>query len=294
MLTEYKKFDEKRDYFEDGDLLINTKKEFDEQFEKLKDSKSISNHIFRGCSEAKYKLYTSSQRYWIENQLQTQGISYHNLIDKLINNCRNWNHNTLKIFFKGNGISPNNALAYLSYLQHCGVPTPLLDFTDNPFIGLFFAVEKEIPISSKDIIDQYCSLYKVNITNKYFSTAIKQFHNEMKFNEIDYEEHLISHPILLVSEKNKSYRIINNVNISNQEGLFFYNNDALKPIEEVYIDKINAISDELVEDKVNKNNYQTKFASCFNIYKNLRSYVLHKLTTVDTSVNFVYPDNEQI
>lgn len=294
MLTEYRNLDDKKIYFENGYKLINTKKEFDKQFEILKDSKSNSNQIFRGCGEAKYKLFTSSQRYWINNQLEKQDITYHNFIKKLIKNCKDWNYNTLNNFFKTNGISSTNTLAYLSYMQHHGVPTPLLDFTDNPFIGLFFAVEKEIPISSKNEIDHYCSLYIVNITNKYFSAAIKQFHNGIKFNQLDYEKHLASYPILLVTEKNESYRIINNANISNQEGLFFYNNDPQKPIEEVYAEELNSIQNSIGIDVVNENNYEEKFASCLNIHKNLRSYVLHKLSYHNATDKFVYPNNNQL
>lgn len=295
-LEEYNKWDEKRKYFENGCLLINTKKEFDKHFEDLKKSKrkSKSKYIFRGCGEAKYKLYTSSQRYWIENQLRKQKINYHRFIKILIDNCKNWNNKTLHDFFERNGISPTNALAYLSYMQHQGVPTPLLDFTDDPFIGLFFAVEKLTSVSSNDDIDQYCSLYQVDVSNKYFSSAIIQFRKEIKSNGINYEKNLASYPILLVTEKNESYRIINNTNISNQKGLFFYNNDAFKPIEEAYMEELNVIKGEIGIDAVNENNYDEKFASCLNIHKSLRSYVLYKISTYNATDDFVYPDNNQL
>lgn len=312
MLNQYSDWDEKKAYFEYGDLCINTKKEFDEHFEKLKDSIGIDNFIFRGCVEAKYKLYTSSQRYWIENHLEKQGVNYHSFIKKLIDNCKDWNNNTLRNFFFNTGNGAINDLAYLSYMQHYGVPTPLLDFTDNPFVGLFFAIEKETQISSNDEIGQYCSLYTVNKKNEYFKGATDQFEEEIKSNgnneevesnqkdeenepnQIDYEKNLAAYPILLVTENQGSYKIINNTNISNQEGLFFYNNDLLKPIEEVYVEKLNIIKDEIGIDAINENNYEEKFASCLNIHKSLRSYVLYKISTHNATDNFIYPDNNQL
>lgn len=288
-LEEYVILDEKNEFFEDGGIQIDSKEDFDKLFEDLRNRNSISNYIFRGCCEAKYKLYTSSQRYWIEHQLEKQFEDHYSFIDKLIENCKKWNNETLNNFFKRNGINSINALAYLSYMQHYGVPTPLLDFTSNLFLALFFAVEKGLSRASENKIDHYCSLYIVDSKNKYFSAAIEQFDEEIKSNNIEYRTNLVTFPLLLVTEKNESYRIINNVNISNQEGIFFYNDHQLKPIEEVYLE---LISD--TKDHTKEKSYVEKFASCINIHKSLRNYVLKKISFRNATKSFVYPDNEQL
>jgi len=139
-LYEYRNFNEKGKFFIDGDLVINTKDEFDKCFEEITNEELIGRFSFRGCGEAKYKLYSSSQRFWIEKELD-KCFDYNSFVLKLIENSKEWNNKTISKFFNPRGIDFSNSIAYLSYMQHFNVPTPLLDFTENPCVGLFFAVQ---------------------------------------------------------------------------------------------------------------------------------------------------------
>jgi hypothetical protein len=47
-------------------------------------------------------------------------------------------------------LTPDSKLAWLSIMQHYGVPTRLLDFTESPYVALYFALESYQPTSKDD------------------------------------------------------------------------------------------------------------------------------------------------
>ncbi|WP_284461762.1 FRG domain-containing protein, partial [Chryseobacterium sp.] len=88
----------------------------------------------------------------------------------LISATKKWNNEVVKKLLINSGIDENNDLAYLSYMQHFGVPTPFLDYTNNPYVALFFAIDGINFTPSDNEIDNYFSLYFTYKTNTAFLT----------------------------------------------------------------------------------------------------------------------------
>jgi type I restriction enzyme M protein len=96
----------------------------------LIDLKDISTRtIFRGVSNCDYQLIPSLGRIGISEKIY---VAEKILMGK----------------FKESAIAyidrvPNNEFEWLALAQHHGLPTRLLDWTYNPLVALFFAVEKD-------------------------------------------------------------------------------------------------------------------------------------------------------
>ena len=140
---------------------IKTKDDFDKNYKRLLNKDCF---VFRGVNEAKYKLFTSAQRKWITAEMYLQGITFVDFIDDLLSNIKN-NH-LLSNYFKSINV-PTNDILYLSFLQHYGAPSPLLDFTKNKNIALYFALNGlNTRISGESGIENYFSFYVVIINSE--------------------------------------------------------------------------------------------------------------------------------
>lgn len=78
---------------------------------------------------------------------------------------RNWSNEKAKRFedlsllqfkpkfhlYDHENVIPDSKLAWLSIMQHYGVPTRLLDFTESPYVALYFALEAYDPHSGHDL-----------------------------------------------------------------------------------------------------------------------------------------------
>jgi len=152
---------------------------------------------------------------------------------------------------------PKTELSYYSILQHYGKPTPLIDFTFNFLIALFFSLEHIDRNISKDIteMDNYFSIFFINEKDINLIDTSEQLNAVAKFNELsndyfriyeDYSEQKVlegtdrirkinSREVFFLRH-NETYKKIvdinNNQRIIVQEGAFVYNDFEYYPLEE--------------------------------------------------------------
>lgn len=317
-LSTYKDLDEKRKIFqEDGNFVIDSKSDFDAWYNAIvkrqSDAKkmveesstesefedNIYNHypfIFRGVGEAKFKIYTSAQRDWIINDMsEWAGKPYLEFINDLIKKAYDkplltkvFNYYKLKI--------NQRDFPTLSILQHYGAPTPLIDFTYNLDVALYFATEYCQPSLSSNKIDQYFSINIIdrNIQMKGELLNLMQINGGafMKLSSF-YEWATSPNAFFYITDfENKFNRrskkgfqdqrpltILFNQRIIPQEGLFVFNPSPTMPLE----DRFNLPKE--------GSNLHLKKMTCINIKKSLSDYVRRRIKKPGSDVDklFIYP-----
>lgn len=293
-LEEYSTIDEKEALFINGKSRIdlNIEKLFEEIRKYHEDGDSF---VFRGLSEAKYKMYNSAQRVYINQELHRQvppdsiAEHYKTFICQLIESTKSWNSGVIQKLLISSGIDENNALAYLSYMQHFGVPTPLLDFSSNPYVALFFAIDNLNYLPSDNEIDNYFSFYYTHTDAPAFEGWKYVFDENLKKKGITYET-IDENEMSIILPDNELYKITNSVNIVNQKGLFFYNNHPWYPLERTYREYVDSLKKEWGEEKFKKAMIHETLSGCFNIHKSLIPAIKKKLNDLGINKSYIYPD----
>lgn len=295
-------------------VLINTKADVEIFIEELRSEIAQENNrrfIYRGVTDAKYKLFSSAQRHFAEKELNNI-TSYENLITGLIENALKYQNGLLRKYFSGFGIPYD--VPVLSFLQHYGAPTPLLDWTYNLQIALFFSIDGLQHSASNSKIDNYFSIYSINKNlcgndlinvSDYLSKNLS-FINGIndQFPDIDASKVLNENEqfryemfnklsLFFVSDFERSSDIPSlttqtNLNIINQEGLFIFNGHSTNPLESLFGTQQEPFS---LLPKINS----------YDIHKSLYYYVLNKITEVRRDARlipltreFIYPQEELI
>ena len=222
--------------------------------------------FFRGQASARWKIFSSMQREWIQKDLN---LLFNNSIDSFTESFLMFCREKLSVQILTGCKEPYD-ISILSMLQHYGSPTPLVDFTSNPDIALFFAVNgNNFFINNEDDeVDSFFSIYVIeeggtpatascnDLMN--FESILSNAHEQILngrsssnfqeakgFQEID-ENSLKSLnffsniSIMFIKESGEEFLKISNPRIDLQNGLFLYQGkNSITPLEQLFDDMNN-------------------------------------------------------
>jgi hypothetical protein len=190
-----------------------------------------NNFIYRGHADSSWKLESTLER--------TLGAAWPLNVEK-------FEDYSLYLFkskyhiYRGDEHEPKSKLAWLSAMQHYGAPTRLIDFTESPYIALYFALEdynlllkKNLAVYAVDysaIMDESLAyISKYNSSFKKTRSEIIGKQDELFDDLVDrlsYEVIWITEPLEL------------NARIERQLGTFLIPGDKEKRIEDLLINEV--------------------------------------------------------
>lgn len=217
----------------------------------------LPNHfVYRGQSNSVWKLQPTLERVigakWSsENARKFEEYSYKSFCSKY------------HIYNQSEHI-PKSKLSWLSVMQHYGVPTRLLDFTESPYVALYFALEAYNHLSNEDF-----SIYAIDYTAVMESSLEFIKNRDSKFTETRESIHgkqdqifgdvvdRFSYDILWVTEP-----LEQNARMDRQFGTFLISGNREKTIE--------SIIDSGIYDKCKMYKFVVSHTLYENVYSLLR------------------------
>jgi hypothetical protein len=291
-LEYYAQLDDKRAFFRqdneaDQYFQIDHAYQFSDWYKAMKKLITADplGNFFRGTGEARFKLYNSAQRFWMQNNLTeleaiSQPLSYIQMIQNMVNEAKA--EELFRRVFDYYGLTPDQTdFPILSILQHYGAPTPLMDWTYNLDVALYFAVEQSRHFERDDHIENYMAVYRiVKADQSGFIKSNLQVVSGNVFPSISYLCNGWPGTVYYISDfEVKDQRQIKplttyyNLNILPQQGLFIFNPFEKDPLE-------NVASSKSADARI----------ICYNINKDLAEMIKLTIGKSGTNQAFIYPD----
>lgn len=190
-------------------------------------NKLPNNYIYRGQANANWGLQSSLERVVGENWSSASAQSFE---DFSIERFRSKFH-----LYDTENCQPNSKLAWLAAMQHYGVPTRLLDFSESPYVALYFALEA-FNTSSKSNFSLYMLDYSAILERsiqhiKVADRNFKESRQSIQGKQDEVFEEIVdrfSYDIAWITEPK-----IFNTRIDRQAGSFLLSGNRGKRIEEI-------------------------------------------------------------
>lgn len=161
-LPEYKSFVEKEEQFCNNEY-VNNEDDLDKLIIRLQSMEQ--SLIFRGVSEASYKMFASSQRHWKQKTDWVARMGhgdYYSFIEEIIRRTECLDE--VQQYMQQHNVHTND-MFLMALMQHFEAPSPMIDFSENLLTGLFFASDwndsKWVDSGNQEIED-YVSLYYIS------------------------------------------------------------------------------------------------------------------------------------
>lgn len=140
-------------------IYIDDEKSLVAELAKIKSKEK--DYLFRGVNSACFKMYSSSQREWMNRSIvkKLTKDDYYRFIINLIHETAD--RQEVKDYIQKEGVTYNEFFI-LALMQHFGVPSPMLDFSLSLEKALFFATDGALNgwvDDGTDKLDNYVSLY---------------------------------------------------------------------------------------------------------------------------------------
>lgn len=233
-------------------------------------NKHLNHYIFRGQSNADWKLTSSLERLlegrWNEDSFNIEKYETYSLKQ----------FSSKSHLYSDHSAIPKSKFEQLSLMQHFGTPTRLLDFTQSPYLALYFALEYYSPAQGNDFavyaID-YSAIMERSIKK------IRELDNQFTYDRITHDDNKdrvfddivdqFSFDLLWISEPRRM-----NKRLDLQAGTFLTSIDRNAPIEKAMANPLYADVD------------ATKYRISSQLYDN--AYVL--LRNANITSKSVYGD----
>ncbi|SKC83310.1 FRG domain-containing protein [Burkholderia sp. CF099] len=189
---------------------------------------SYANHfVFRGQANADWGLQSALERIVGEKWSPQQATKFEEFSLEQFKS-------KFHLYDKEN-TQPTSKLAWLSIMQHYGVPTRLLDFSESPYVAMYFALESYSPNSNSDL-----AIYALDYTGimeksiEHISARDSGFretrHSVFARADVIFDETVdrFSYPIVWIAEPRQL-----NARLDRQAGTFLICGDRGERIESV-------------------------------------------------------------